>query len=173
MKRKAIIYISFLVIFCILIFLRNYIQENKRYDSPRESFERSAAVGAGLDTLLEQDGVAMVLFHDGDGASQCAFIGKNEKGWSSMKKDYPSKKELFLEEEGGIMDYRIIEGKHVVTALFRSQEKPQLSDDLHTDWKISSVPLLDTTAHFIFGVIKTEDFASYELSVNGKKYRFE
>ena len=82
--RNLIITLSIIVLISAISFIANTLIARIKYDSPQESFAKSASRGS---ELVEQDDVALIIYKKSKNilTNTVADIYKTEKGWTSLK----------------------------------------------------------------------------------------
>lgn len=103
--------IAAIIIFLIPTFYKAAMN-SVRYETPEESFEKSAPRGTELVEILEDNGIALVIYKKNNGEFTTEIISQNQKGWSPIHMEYNYKKSKITDK--GVVYLSIIDEKYVV-----------------------------------------------------------
>ena len=92
MKKR---YILILVVVFVLMLLpwiyKEFVQKNFRYSTAAESAEKSTPIGAKILSILENDGIALVIYQKDEWTISQRILSQSEKGWTSMNYEHKRK----------------------------------------------------------------------------------
>lgn len=171
MKKKTVI----MIIVAVIIFLvptvyNKVINSVIRYETPEESFEKSSPRGNELIEVLEDKGIALLIYKENDYELWNKIIAKDSRGWSPLTLEYKSKKSKITEK--GFVDLREINGKYVVDVMTSTEDKENItgiiSDSLNSEFMIYSYEFGENKITISGLLVSEEKFPDdYKVIIDG------
>ena len=152
------------------VLIYKQIAKTIRYDTPAESFEKSAPFGSELIDILEVDDFALVVYKKRNNASTFQVIAENDSKWDSMTVEYKNIKQL--KAQNSIADIKYIDGKYIIilTVLCEENESVQVRDSLNTEFNMISYDSAgDKYLSFFLGVVAEDSIQDYKIWVNNEE----
>lgn len=113
MKKKTVIMIlAAVIVFLVPTIYSKVINTALRYETPEESFKKSGPKGSELVNVLEDNGVALVVYKKIDGVVTMEMIFQSQRGWEPLNMEYSYKKSKMTDK--GVVYLSIINGKYIV-----------------------------------------------------------
>lgn len=130
MKKQKIIMIIALIAICLSPTIKGKIVNSVfRYETPQEAFEKSGPRRNELVAVLEDNGVALLIYKKNGYEFYNKIIAKDSRGWAPLSLEYKSKKDKMTEK--GFVDLLKINGKYVVHIMTGAKNGENISDMIY------------------------------------------
>ena len=159
-----------LVLCRIGIFIYEQNARKVYYNTPQESFEKSAPLGAELTDILVKDEFALIIYRKWNGVTTFRVICERDSKWNSMLVEQENVE--LAKYENYLIDVRHVEDQYVVvlSVVEETGETIQVADNCDTEFsEISCDSSEDLRIRFYMGVLNDEDINGYKLWVNGEE----
>lgn len=141
MKKKyqpIAIILVFLVISVGYYVFTQYVPELFRYQTAKESFEKSASSNElELVEIIECQSIAFIIYKNPDNSFSNCVIAKDSRGWMSMHANQGIRKDVAIDD--GFLYFHEVKGKYIsriVMIVDASMDIPTISDNAESDFLI-------------------------------------
>ena len=172
MKKKiAIVSIIVLIIGSAFLIYNQVIEKSFRYQTAKESFEKSGPRNSELVEILEEKSIALVIYKRNDGVYSDHIIAQDDRGWSPLTVNFRDKKMVSNKE--GFFYVKEIQNKYVVeivTVIESTEDIPVIVDNLNSEFVIRYYEM-DTGRKLVYGFLVTDEELSkgYSIILDGQK----
>ena len=152
MKIKRILQILLpLAILLVIGAVNVWVQYNRSFDSPKESFLKSAPKDAVLLNIVEGDDVAMIIYKTKDSYAMHHIVFKGDHGWTSFNKPvFTSKNTMSLNGNGTLFIWTCNDQKVVTLYSLSKNSELEIQDDSRLIWKGYAVSTPLGYMHYCF-----------------------
>lgn len=145
MKKKiALIATMVLVVGFGIFSYEKFVGEVFRYSTPKEAFSDSSQRDSELVDIVEDQGVALLIYKNKEGSYSDHILAKDSRGWTSLFINYKNRKQIL--QDNGFVYLKEVQGKNVVQIVLvvkADEELPTISDSQKSSFFTSSYPLED------------------------------
>lgn len=151
------------------ILIYKQIAKTIRYDTPEESFEKSAPYGSELVNILEVDDFALVVYKNRKDAYSDKIISNDGNGWDSFLKSHKQIKSIM--DEVGFIDVIKINNKYIVVLSLASNDSDsKISDSINSEFMFDSYDISGgRNLLYAISVIGEEFPEDYTISINNRE----
>lgn len=153
------------------VLIYKQIAKTIRYDTPAESFEKSAPFGSELADILEVDNFALVSYKTRKNAYSYKIISNDGNGWDSFLKSYEEVKHIM--DDAGFIDVIKIDNKYIIMLRLVGEDSYVVGDSIESEFMSVSYDISDIAGDrsllYAFSVIGEELPENYTISIDDRE----